>query len=473
MIPLTGRSAIVLGAGSAGLTAATLLQGAGADVTVVERTADVGGLAHTFEHGGFRLDYGPHAFHSKADEADRLFTEFAPKGYAPIRMRARLRLGGQQFDYPLRFGTAMLRLPVSTTFRMIRDYLAALVRRTMTEPPEDSFEAWGVKRYGRTMYELAFGGYSRRVWGMPTTQLSARLAEQKLPDLSFFELLRETFGGRGAKQKILYSSYLYPRGGVGVVFDAMASALRCHGGRILFGTHATEIRHDGARVKEVVVSSNGQKQTLGCDVLISTIPIPAVVNALRPAPPPSQVEAAGRLIYRSLVLVMVVVERPNVTGEMMVYLLDPGFHSNRVGEQKNLDPSMIPLQQTVLCFEFCVNERSPDWDLPDYHFFSLAREDLRRLGVAEDDEISGYFVRRLPEAYPIYDLHFHEHLTPALEALTSLDNLVPLGRQGLFIHNDIHDSMMMAIEGVKHVLSGAAKEAWQQRVKGFLSWRLR
>jgi protoporphyrinogen oxidase len=259
---------------------------------------------------------------------------------------------------------------------------------------------------------------------------------------------------------------------VGVVFDAMATRLREQGGQIRFGTVASEIRHDGRRVHEVEVRAGDEREVLSCDVVVSTVPIPPVVNALRPSPDASLLTAANKLIYRSLILTMVVVDRANVTGEMMVYLLDPGFHSNRIGEQKNLDPTMIPADQTVLCFEFCVNERGGDWELPDYHYFNLAREDLERLGVVGDSEVSACFVRRLPEAYPVYNLDFHEHLGPALAALTDLDNLVPLGRQGLFIHNDIHDSMMMAVAGVKHVLSGASREAWKAQVKAFLSWRL-
>lgn len=472
-LPLSGHRSIVLGAGSAGLTAALQLSRAGAQVTVIERTQDVGGLAHTFEHAGCRLDYGPHAFHSKGDEADQLFTEFASNGVRKINMRARLRLEGLYFDYPLRFSTAAFRLPVWTTVRMAVDYFRALAARTFGNPPEDSFEAWGVKRYGRKMYEMAFGGYSRKVWGMPTTQLSARLAEQKLPDLGFLQLVREALGGKGAKQRILYSSYLYPTGGVGVVFDSMSARIVADGGRILFGASATEIRHSNGRITEVVVKTSTGKTTIACDSLVSTIPIPSVVGALRPAPAQAVLDSAHRLVYRSLVLVLVVVSKPNVTGDLMVYLLDPGFHSNRIGEQKNLDPSMIPADQTVLCFEFCVDDRGASWALPDAHFFELAREDLRLLGAVDDDEIAGCHVRRLPEAYPIYDLQFHEHLTPALHCLTSYDNLVPLGRQGLFIHNDIHDSMMMGIEGAKHLASGRPKEAWQAKVREFLAWRLK
>ena len=36
---------------------------------------------------------------------------------------------------------------------------------------EDSFEEWGIRNLGRTLYDRCFGIYSARVWGLPTSQI--------------------------------------------------------------------------------------------------------------------------------------------------------------------------------------------------------------------------------------------------------------------------------------------------------------
>jgi phytoene desaturase len=58
-VSLRGRSALVVGAGFGGLAAAAQLAARGAQVTVLERAAEVGGKAAFLERDGFSFDAGP------------------------------------------------------------------------------------------------------------------------------------------------------------------------------------------------------------------------------------------------------------------------------------------------------------------------------------------------------------------------------------------------------------------------------
>ncbi len=59
---------VVLGAGLAGLSSAYELLKAGHRVTVLEREDYAGGMASSWQSGGFWLDHGPHRFHSRDKE---------------------------------------------------------------------------------------------------------------------------------------------------------------------------------------------------------------------------------------------------------------------------------------------------------------------------------------------------------------------------------------------------------------------
>ena len=66
---------LIIGAGPAGLTA-LLLARKGQKVVVYESDkVDVGGLAKTIEHNGFRFDIGGHRFFSKAKEVREFWRE--------------------------------------------------------------------------------------------------------------------------------------------------------------------------------------------------------------------------------------------------------------------------------------------------------------------------------------------------------------------------------------------------------------
>jgi len=404
------RPVIILGAGSAGLTTATELVKAGRKVIVIEKENRVGGLAHTVHEGNYRFDFGPHAFHSKADEADDVFKEFSRGKYKQIYMKACLFLHGKYFDYPLKFGQAFLRLNLFFTTRMLFDYFKAKIKNLISKVPEDTFEDWGLKRYGKTMYDMAFGNYSSKVWGMSTGVLHRKLAEQKLPDLNFIELARETLGGKGAKQKILYSAYYYPEGGMGLVFEEMAKFCSQQGADILMDSKVTKIHLQDNRVQSVEITSPHKIFEAECSDLIFTIPIPEIMNYIYPQPKIEDLNAANSLVYRNLILVFVEIDSSNVTNQIMVYLLDKDFVFNRIGEQRNIDPTMIPEGKTLLSMEICSDEDDRLWDASDEYLFKLAREDLARLNKIQSKAIKDFSIKRLRQAYPIYDLNFDKNL---------------------------------------------------------------
>lgn len=57
---------VVIGGGLAGLAAASFATRAGMGVTLLERAAEVGGMARTGEQDGFRLNLGPRALYPPA-----------------------------------------------------------------------------------------------------------------------------------------------------------------------------------------------------------------------------------------------------------------------------------------------------------------------------------------------------------------------------------------------------------------------
>jgi len=72
------KKVIVIGAGFAGLSAATKLADEGYDVTVIEKNSMAGGRARVFEEQGFVFDMGP-SWYWMPDIFERYFAEFGKK----------------------------------------------------------------------------------------------------------------------------------------------------------------------------------------------------------------------------------------------------------------------------------------------------------------------------------------------------------------------------------------------------------
>ena len=81
---MAGKTAIIIGAGPAGLTAAyKLLCETDILPVVLEETGFIGGISRTVERHGNRMDLGGHRFFSKNEEIMSLWHEIMPIQGAP------------------------------------------------------------------------------------------------------------------------------------------------------------------------------------------------------------------------------------------------------------------------------------------------------------------------------------------------------------------------------------------------------
>lgn len=75
---MTKRSALVIGSGFAGLSAATTLADKGFEVKIVEKNTDIGGRARKFSASGFTFDMGP-SWYWMPDVFEAYFNKFGKK----------------------------------------------------------------------------------------------------------------------------------------------------------------------------------------------------------------------------------------------------------------------------------------------------------------------------------------------------------------------------------------------------------
>src|SRR5689334_4222469 len=75
----SGKTAVIIGAGPAGLTAAyELLQRTGIKPEIYELSDEIGGLAKTVNYKGNRIDIGGHRFFSKSDRVMNWWLKILP-----------------------------------------------------------------------------------------------------------------------------------------------------------------------------------------------------------------------------------------------------------------------------------------------------------------------------------------------------------------------------------------------------------
>src|SRR3984893_12940303 len=277
--PGSQNHVVVMGAGPAGLSAAYELTRHGTPVTVVEKDPrQVGGSARTLEFMGCRFDVGPHRFFSKSAEIEALWTEVLGDEIRSVSRLTRIAYRGKFFDYPIKASNAFLNLGPFETARCLVSYAQARLH-PVVEPK--SFEDWVSNQFGHRLFEIFFKTYTEKVWGIPTTELSADWAGQRIRGLNLVEVIRNALlpaslrgGGERAIVKTLVDSFRYPRRGAGQMWESVAARLAAAGHPVRMGEEVVAVRHAGGRVLSVVVrdAAGGTLDVLGTE-FISTMPI--------------------------------------------------------------------------------------------------------------------------------------------------------------------------------------------------------
>jgi protoporphyrinogen oxidase len=458
------------------MSAAWRLSELGQPVVVLERDGAVGGMGKTITVGGYAVDYGPHTFHIRETEESRAIHHAIEPFFGPdpliLTRGTRVLLRGKEYVYPLEMLQVLTGVSPFLSARIIFDYLVATIKSTLAPPKhEDSFEEWGVRNLGRTLYDLCFGIYSERVWGLPTSQISSKQA-QRVAKLNLKNVILRTFGIK-ADPATYFTKYMYPRKGISVLFENMADAARGNGAAIHLESPVVRLERDGDRIARVCYTQGGVEKTLACRGVLSTLPLPALVGMISPALPAAVADHAAKLRYRSLKLIYIALTRNQLTDYHWVYLLDSQFRVNRMSEQKNVSSSMVPADRTVLCIELSCWHDEPVWRATDEEVYRIALADLLKMGYGvTESEVEAYYVADIAAAYPVYELNFQDHLIPVLEGVHALSNLMTLGRHGLFLNNSMDDNVLLGMKIAEEIEAGGFdSQAWLAEMLAFMHLR--
>lgn len=431
-------------------------------MTVLEAAPHVGGLAASFtlhtRWGEFDYDNGPHRFHTSDPYIEEEMLRVVGDDVVKAARQSRIYLYGRFFDYPLKGGNVLKNLPKPVLLKAFLDYFWVKARNLFRRPPDDNFENWVVNRFGRKLYDVFFGTYTEKTWGIPCTQISADWAAQRISLLSLWDTVKKTLFKPRNVPRTYVSEFHYPRrGGIGMLSRRYREEVEAAGGEVLVASPVTKVHREGDRVTGVEADTSEGPRTFDSDVVLGTIPVTTLARLVTPAAPGEVLEAASRLRHRSMVFVYLILDRPHLTRDHWIYLPEQSLITHRLSEFKNFSPDAAPSDKTLVCAEITCDYGDEDWRRSDEELRAIVARDLVRIGLIEEGEILHTFSRRERHAYPIYDLDYRRNKDLVVEYLSELEGLDTTGRQGLFKYNNMDHSVAMGLGAARHILGGDAR----------------
>ena len=361
------------------------------EVVVFEASDRIGGMAASFDFGGMLIERYYH-FHCTTDRA---FLETIRELGIDGAMRwATTRMGffyqGKLYDWGSLL--ALLRFPKLSLVEKFRYGLHAFVSSKTNDwkhLDEVSAKEWIRKWVGQHAYDvlwtqsfdLKFHRYSEQVSAAWIWSRIRRLARSR------DGLMRERLG--------------YLEGGSSTLLHALEKEISKRGGKIRLSTPATQVRVEAGAVSGVEAAGKFE----AFDAVISTVPLPFVVDMLKDLP--DDILARYRSIeYMAVVCVIAKLKR-QVTDKFWINIHDPEMDIPGLIEYTNLRP----MEHHIVFAPYYLPGDHPKYRDPDDVFVSKMRTHLKRINPElRDDDILDVRAHRYRYAQPVCPIGFGSHL---------------------------------------------------------------
>lgn len=449
------KKVVILGAGITGLTAAYTLSREGFDTAVVERNHFPGGLAASFIHDGHPLDYGPHNFHTHmAWILGFLENELGADLKKMPSRPAKIFFNGKIVDYPISIFNSLRSVNLLVSLRCFVDFLRARIRIKLTNDLSDeSFEDWVENRFGRYLYDVYFGSYVEKVWGMSGRELDAVIAKKRIPEPSLMTLILRAltgiqFGKRHSEDPHVTGSYYPKKGGIGSIADQFVRGIASHGGRISLDSAVQEISV-GNNAGYIRYSVNGEPVKEEFDYLINTIPLTGFFSYLKAGAVQRPLPDTSFFVYRGIIFLYLTLSRSKLTDHPWIYFNERNNNDlifNRLYEVSNFTSVGMPEKNGMLCLEITCYKDDHIWKKTDEELFESCSRFLIKNKFLDKSDVKGYFTKRIAEVYPVFKKGYLAHLHAALDYLAGAGNVFTIGRQGLFSYANMDHCIDMGLK---------------------------
>ncbi len=504
-----GKTAIIIGAGPAGLTAAyELVTKTDIKPIVMEQSSDIGGISKTVNYKGNRMDIGGHRFFSKSDTVMNWWGNIMPTENSPSREDIELAethpffhnsksTDKKRVDSGKTDRVMLLRNRVSRIFflRKFFDYPVTLNIKTLfnlglvrivkigfsyiwiklfAQRKENSLEDFFINRFGSELYKTFFKDYTEKVWGVPCSKIKADWGAQRIKELSVTKSIIHAIKSIFKKEKSikqknvdtsLISQFLYPKLGPGSMWETVADIVKEKGGEIRMACNVVEFEQKNKEITKVIYTRDYKKQEISGDYYFSTMPIKDLINGMNDVPDNIK-EIASGLQYRDFITVGLLLKEmkiknetkiptlKNIVPDNWIYIQERDVKVGRVQIFNNWSHYMVKNRDNVwIGLEYFCNEGDTLWSQTDNDFIQFAIDELCHIEVIEKESVLDSTLIRMTKTYPAY-FGTYSQFDTLKEYVDKFENLFLIGRNGMHKYNNADHSMLTAIAAVENIING-------------------
>jgi protoporphyrinogen oxidase len=427
----------VIGAGIAGIGAALTLRRHNIECDFFEASHHPGGLLEAIPFFGLQCDRGSHRIHTES--VPELFTLCPGIHWENHPRRGVILLNNRRVRYPLNAFTLCQSLGVKTSASMLKTWAfrpgplqtpSTWNRDRELHHTHENFESFVTSRVGDRAYEMFYRPYAVKLWGLDPREISHTAANLRISTTSPLSAL---FGRSTSRE------FLYPRGGMGALFDHFwQSALRA-----------------GVRTE---LGKSIDPTNLDADHVIYTGHL-------------SDVVPQTSLMHRGLYIIHLALDSNTLDDTDTWYTPEAHFWFGRVSQPARFSPTLATPKGDILAVEI------PEGNWGTNHNFLATLDTLLEQLVHAGIVARNVRVLDAQQTYVarVYPLYLRGWITPWQQAMQEAIRLrmIPTGRQGLFLHCNLDQSLQTGITAATHIAKGIHPVQWMSQAMRFHTERVR
>ncbi len=487
------ETALIIGAGPAGLTAAyELLERTKYKPIIFEMSNKTGGLCQTVRYKGNYLDIGGHRFFSKSQRVMDWWLKIMPIDYSNskkssamlIRQRkSRIFFLSKFFDYPVKINIQTLK--GLGLYRSLKIFFSFIKSHLFPIRIVNSLEDFFINRFGKELYRTFFKDYTEKVWGVPCTKIKADWGAQRIKSLTGFKTFTHSvrkfiFRTNDLYQKntetSLIERFLYPKFGPGQFWDRVEFLIKKNEVKIIKNHKVIHLHSKKNLITAISVldTKTGKETKINGKLFFSTMPVSELILAMGKKVPEDIKRIAFDLPYRNFITVGILVEKilikdissksqfKKLIEDNWIYIQDPRVKCGRLQIFNNWSPFLVKDSSKVwLGAEYFCNDGDELWKTNNQKFSKLAIKELEMIGIIKESDVLDHMVLKVPKAYPSYFGTYNE-FDKIIEFTNQFENLYLIGRNGMHKYNNSDHSMLTAMKAVDAIVNGdlSKKTIW-------------
>src|SRR3989344_3753802 len=400
---MNNKNIVILGAGISGLTAAYALAKKGYNVTIFEKSEEVGGIASSFiDKDGCVYDYGPHQFCTDNPELVKLLKELLGQNLLIRSKKVSQYFFKKHIPYPLKPTDYLTKLPLSLSTKVLFEVIFSHLALRLGFRSDHSFESWTKSRFGTTLYNTYFKPYTIKTWGINPDKLDPSTAYLRISFNSIWDIFLKTIKHYITKKddfstihNPLKQKFYYPRGGNIRLMQALYKACPKKNVELKIGFEADKIIINNSKATKIIFSN--KKSVSGFNYIINTTPLTDLIKMIGK-------ERDIPLRYRGMIFGFISFDKNQFKNGQIspyhwIYYPDKDLIFTRISEFKHFNADMCPEDKTNIVVEITCFKEDQIWKFKDELIVERVMKDLKKVGLIKGNEKYSASVARQEHEY--------------------------------------------------------------------------